>query len=517
MLSKILISKSDFDAVIFDLDGVITKTAKVHFRAWKRLFDQYLDSRSAGDWVPFTDEDYRRYVDGKPRYEAVRSFLESRDIELPYGSPDDDPDKETICGLGNRKNEFFRQSLESGGVEVFAPAVQLLHKLRSSGFKTAIVSSSKNCVEVLKAAGISDLFDEKADGVDAQEFKLEGKPSPDIFLVASKRLKVEPQRAVVVEDAIAGVQAGKRGGFGLVIGVDRTGHADGLKQKGADVVVSDLATVQVENRSESSESRPPSALKNIQDIASRTQGKRVAVFLDYDGTLTPIVDDPEKALLAEPMRKVLITLANHLPVAVISGRDLPDVQKLVNIQGVYYAGSHGFDIAGPEGMQSEHQKATKFLPALDKAERELSKRINLIPGAWVERKKFSIAVHFRKVKEDEMGSVRQAVKEIAALHPDLRQAGGKKIFELQPRIDWHKGKALLWLLNKMGLDTPDVVPFYIGDDVTDEDAFNTLPDRGIGIVVMDRRGPTKAHYRLNDPGEVERFLKKMVSIQKGGD
>jgi trehalose 6-phosphate phosphatase len=281
--------------------------------------------------------------------------------------------------------------------------------------------------------------------------------------------------------------------------------------KSADLVVGDLSAVHAKNRSGSTHTALPSALKNIQHIASRTKGKRIAVFLDYDGTLTPIVDDPEKALLSNSMRNVLKNVTKILPVAVISGRDLREVQKLVGIRGIYYAGSHGFDIAGPEGMQSEHQEGSKFLPALDRAEKELSEKIDT-PGAWIERKKFSIAVHFRKVKEEEVASIEQAVGEVAAFYPDLRQAGGKKIFELQPKIDWHKGKALLWLLQRMGLDKPDVVPFYIGDDLTDEDAFNTLQERGIGIVVMDRRRPTKAHYRLNDPGEVEQFLKKMVSM-----
>jgi trehalose 6-phosphate phosphatase len=281
--------------------------------------------------------------------------------------------------------------------------------------------------------------------------------------------------------------------------------------KSADVVVGDLSAAQVENRSDSTDTALPSALKNIQHIASRTKDRRIALFLDYDGTLTPIVDDPEKALLSTSMRKVLRKVAKIFPVAVISGRDLRDVQKLVGIQGIYYAGSHGFDIAGPEGIQSEHQEGSKFLPALDRAEKALSERID-IPGARIERKKFSIAVHFRKVKEHKVASVEQTVEEVAALHPDLRRARGKKILELQPKIDWHKGKALLWLLNRMGLDKPEVVPFYIGDDMTDEDAFNTLHERGIGIVVMDRRRPTKAHYRLNGPGEVEQFLKKMVSM-----
>ena len=513
MERNVNLSRSDYDAVIFDLDGVITKTAKVHSRAWKKMFDEYLEKRSGGNFRPFGDEDYRRYVDGKPRYEGVRSFLESRGIELPYGTPEDAPNKETVCGLGNRKDELFHRLLERDGVEVYAPAVDLLRRLRSRGFKTAVVSSSKNCAAVLEAAGIRELFDIKTDGVDAQELGLEGKPSPDIFLVAAERLEVKPDRAVVLEDAISGVKAGRSGHFALVVGVDRTGHGDDLQAKGADLVVTDLSTLRVQNGGGSTP--VPSALDHMQEILSEIREKEVAMFLDYDGTLTPIVDDPESALLSDTMRKTLIELAGRLHVALISGRDLPDVQKLVGIGNIYYAGSHGFDIAGPEGMKTRHEKGGDFLPALDLAERELKEKLEPGQGAWVERKKFSIAVHYRKVSEKNIRSVKEAVEKVAGFHKDLRLSGGKKIYELQPRIDWNKGKALLWLLGELGLDKEKVVPFYIGDDVTDEDAFRVLKNRGIGIVVMDGPRPTEARYRLKNPDRVERFLKKIIEAKKG--
>ena len=238
------------------------------------------------------------------------------------------------------------------------------------------------------------------------------------------------------------------------------------------------------------------------------------VFFDYDGTLTPIVDDPEKAFLPDSMREVLKKVTESFPLAVISGRDLPDVRKLVGMEGIYYAGSHGFDIAGPGGMRMQHQKGTDYLPSLDQAEKELKEKASAIAGARIERKRFSIAIHYRKVKEEKTASVKEMVEEVAGYHSDLRQSGGKKIFELQPKIDWHKGKALLWLLEELELDGPDVVPLYLGDDVTDEDAFKTLRQRGIGIVVMDEPRPTEAHYRLNDPDEVEEFLTRLV-VMKG--
>ena len=514
MESNVTLSRSDYDAVIFDLDGVITKTAKVHSRVWKRLFDEYLEKNAKGDWKPFDDEDYRRYVDGKPRYEGVKSFLESRGIHLPYGSPEDKPEKETVSGLGNRKNRYFNEVIERDGVDVYQPAVHLLRQLRSAGFKTAVVSSSKNCAAVLKAAGISDLFDRKVDGVDAQEMELEGKPSPDIFLVAAENLKVKPERAVVLEDAISGVKAGRKGGFGLVIGVDRTGHGEDLKKEGADVVLTDLSAIKVENASSSPANGVPSALGRFEEIAARIESKGIAVFLDYDGTLTPIVENPEKAFLSEPMKNALLDLADHVPVAVISGRDRPDVQRLVGIERIFYAGSHGFDIAGPDGMETGPEKGKDFIPALDRAEKEVKKRLEHVSGAWIERKKFSIAVHYRKVQDSDVAKVEQAVDEVAALHPDLRQSGGKKIFELQPKMDWHKGKALMWLLDELELDQAEVVPFYIGDDVTDEDAFRSLKHTGIGVVVMDPPRNTEAQYRLKNTDEVEEFLKKLQACPK---
>lgn len=513
MKQQAVISKSDYEGVIFDLDGVITKTAEVHARAWKRLFDEYLKKNAGGDWKPFDDEDYRLYVDGKPRYEGVKSFLESRGIDLPYGNPDDEPQKETVSGLGNRKNRYFNELIEQDGVEVYEPGVRLVRRLRSAGFKTAVVSSSKNCTAVLEAAGISDLFDRKIDGVDAQEMDLEGKPSPDIFVVAAEQLEVEPARAVVLEDALSGVKAGKRGGFGLVIGVDRTGHGEDLKQEGADVVLTDLSEVKVRNASESPAKGAPSALERFEEIAGFVEKKGIAVFLDYDGTLSPIVEDPDKAFLSDSMKDTLIDLAEKFPVAVISGRDRPDVQRLVGIEHIFYAGSHGFDIAGPDGMKTGPDKGKDFLPVLDQAEKEVEKQLEAVSGAWVERKKFSIAVHYRKVLETDVSKVKQAIEKTAALHPDLKQSGGKKIFELQPKVDWHKGKALMWLLDEVGLEDSSVVPFYLGDDVTDEDAFRTIKDKGVGVVVMDPPRETEAHYRLKNTGEVEKFLKKLQAFK----
>ena len=234
-----------FDAALFDLDGVLTRTAVVHAAAWKRLFDEYLQARSSRDnsaFVPFDiNQDYRRYVDGKLRQDGVKSFLESRGIVLPYGESQDGPDRETVHGLGNKKDRYFQAQLKEHGVEVYEDAVRFLRAVRAQGLRTAVVSASKSAAAVVQRIGLTDCFDVRVDGVESARLHLKGKPAPDGFLEAARRLGVEPARAIVVEDAVAGVQAGRSGGFGLVIGVDRTGHADELREQGATLVTSNMA------------------------------------------------------------------------------------------------------------------------------------------------------------------------------------------------------------------------------------------------------------------------------------
>jgi trehalose 6-phosphate phosphatase len=258
---RVSIEKSSYDAVIFDLDGVVTQTAAVHAAAWKRLFDAYLAERAsrlganADDGAggardpalrPFDlDTDYARYVDGKPRYDGVRDFLASRGIELPWGDPSDAPERETVCGLGNRKNAFFNAEVREHGVLTFPSTIALIRRLHAAGIKVGLMSSSKNAAMVLDVTGTTDLFEVRVDGVVAAEVGLPGKPDPAMYLEAARRLGVEAARSVVVEDALSGVEAGRRGGFGLVIGVDRLGQAAELARAGADVVVGDLAEVSV--------------------------------------------------------------------------------------------------------------------------------------------------------------------------------------------------------------------------------------------------------------------------------
>lgn len=251
MTSSDRIDLAPFRAFLFDLDGVVTKTATLHAAAWKRLFDDYLSRRAKKTGQPFVPfdavADYQRYVDGKPRQDGARSFLQSRGIRLPMGNTDDGPDVETVNGLANRKDRYFMDALEHQGVEVFNGTVSLIKDARSHGIHTAIVSSSRNCKAVLSKAGLTSLFDARVDGVVLHDMHLKGKPAPDTYLEAAKRLGATADHAAVFEDAVAGIESGKAGGFRLVVGVGSGAHARDLRAHGAGLVAADLGTVKLVN------------------------------------------------------------------------------------------------------------------------------------------------------------------------------------------------------------------------------------------------------------------------------
>lgn len=254
----------------------------------------------------------------------------------------------------------------------------------------------------------------------------------------------------------------------------------------------------------------PDAVAHAGEVRARLAGRDAAVFLDYDGTLTPIVEDPAQATLPTATRRAIEELAGRTTVAIVSGRDLQDVRAMVDLPGIHYAGSHGFDILTAEGESI--QKGREFLPSLDVAERELEAELVGIAGARVERKRFAIAVHTRQVDDAAVPQVTAVVDAVHAAHPDLRTTGGKRIVELRPDLAWHKGEALRFLLETLGLDRDDVVPIYVGDDVTDEDAFTALGDRGIGLVVRgeDDTRPTAADYAFADTDQVRVFLEELA-------
>jgi beta-phosphoglucomutase family hydrolase len=231
----------EIKACLFDLDGVVTRTAVVHAAAWKEMFDAFLREREGEDFRPFDDHDYDEYVDGLPRADGVRAFLASRGIELPDGNPDDPPGAETVHGLGNRKNALVLEKIRTDGVEAYDDTLTYIRAARAQGLRTAIVSSSANCRDVLRAIDAEDLFDVRVDGVVAAERQLPGKPRPDTFLAAAQDLGLDAPRSAVFEDALAGMDAGRAGGFGYVVGLDRVGQADALYEHGADIVVQGLA------------------------------------------------------------------------------------------------------------------------------------------------------------------------------------------------------------------------------------------------------------------------------------
>ncbi|MGA8165506.1 MAG: trehalose-phosphatase [Waddliaceae bacterium] len=507
---KPVISPNIHYAVIFDLDGVITKTANVHAKAWKQLFDPFLQQHAKKENIPFVPfdigKDYAIYVDGKPRYDGIQSFFHSRGIVLPKGSPGDSPEENTVCGLANKKNQLFLKELEQSGVEFYQSTIDLIKKLRKKHIKIGLISSSKNCTMIINQLGIADLFDAKIDGVDAAAMGIRGKPAPDVFLEAAKILGVEPQHAVVVEDAISGVQAGRRGGFAEVIGVDRVNQSEDLLFNGAHVVVKDLQEVELSNN----EKIAHNALQHMDAIKKACQHKQLAIFLDYDGTLTPIVSHADLAVLSGGMRQTLLRLKEKHIVSIISGRDREDVEKKVGIQGIFYAGSHGFDIAGPGGIHYEIDEGKKCLPLLEGAEHQLREDISPIEGAWVERKKFSVAIHYRQIKAERESDIKKIVDRVHQRFSKLRITHGKKVFELQPDIPWNKGKAILWLMKLYQCDEENFLPFYFGDDTTDEDGFRALMDHGIGIAVQTEPKPTAAKYRLRNPSEVQQFLEKLL-------
>jgi len=282
------------------------------------------------------------------------------------------------------------------------------------------------------------------------------------------------------------------------------------------------AVLQLDPRAEETNTAPtrqrsdalPSALTALGEFQARMQGKHLAIFLDYDGTLTPIVQRPELALLSAEMRAAVQALAQRCTVVVMSGRDLPDVQARVGLEDIVYGGSHGFEICGPQGMKIDQQHGSEFLPQLDQAELALRERLGNIAGILVERKKYSIAVHFRQVGEADLQAVGSAVDTVLAVQPKLRKTDGKKIFELQPNIEWDKGRAMVWLLDKLGLERFNTFLLYLGDDITDEDAFRSLNERGngMGILVRDEARDTAAQYALENPEEVRSFLLALTAL-----
>ncbi|MCL7488229.1 MAG: trehalose-phosphatase [Desulfobulbaceae bacterium] len=510
-----VINVANISACILDMDGVVTNTARIHADAWKQMFDEFLAhlARDEGRQLePFDiEKDYRDYVDGKPRYDGVESFLASRDITLPQGSPEDQPGMKTVCGLGNRKNDLFLKILNREGAEPYKSTLRFIAKGRDAGIRFALISASRNAGRVIEVAKLKSLFEVIVDGTIAEELDIAGKPAPDIFLEAARRLQTDPKRAMIIEDAVAGVQAGKKGNFALTIGIDRNNRTAALTKAGADMVVRDLAELSLCDTTAPGD-QLPSALDEQDAIFNRLQEGTPAIFLDYDGTLTPIVDNPAAAKLDKHGRRILRKVSQHLFAAVISGRGLEDIQKMVGIDELIYAGSHGFEISDGSGYFEGRPEKKRYLEALQDAEKQLRSIAGEMPGVKIERKPYAVAAHYRNVSAEFIPPLEQKINDIETSSAELKKTSGKKIFELRPAVDWHKGQALRKMIEHFHTDCSRVTPLYIGDDTTDEDAFCEIAESGVAILVSEEPRSTAARYRLRNPSEVLTFLENLADM-----
>lgn len=503
------------DAVILDLDGVVADTAAVHAAAWQEVFDDLLlrhADRAGADCGSFTDDDYRTLVDGKPVDAGVTDFLGYRGITIERGHRDDPPATDSVWGLANRKAQRFRELLERDGVRPIESAIALIHRLRAFGITCGVVSSSRHCAHVLDAAGVGDLFAARIDGVVAEELGLQGTPDPAPLLECATRLGTRPSRCVVIEAADVGVEAARRGGFAQVIGVEDSAHAATLRSRGADAVVGDLVEIRV-RLGGAHISTKPDARTYLDHLHAIAATRTPALFFDFDGTLSNIVGDPAAATLVDGAADVLTRLAGLCPVAVISGRDVPDVRDRVGLSGIWYAGSHGVELVGPAGEHHINDVAQGSTAQVDAAATELRGRLGAIPGLLLEHKQFSLAVHYRNADPGRVDEITSAAHR-AGTQQGLRIMHGRMVIELRPDVDWDKGQALRWILDRMHVPA-DSVPIYFGDDLTDEDAFDQVATTGLGIVVRatenaDRR--SAAQFAVDSPDAVPRLLGRIADL-----
>ncbi len=349
------------------------------------------------------------------------------------------------------------------------------------------------------------------------DLALPGSPDPELLTQAAQRLGVRPGRAAVLTDSEAEVIAARAGGFGLVIGVIDVGGGGAagvagvaLRECGADAVVADLAEVQVRSTGRRM-STLPDALTSFDQLAGPLAGRPAAIFFDFDGTLSPIVEHPEAAALAPGAAEALRSLAARYPVAVLSGRDLADVRERVGISGLWYAGSHGFEMVAPDGEYHRNEVAAQAIPLLERAATELTDRLVPWSGVVVEHKRFAVAVHYRNAVPEAAAAVTTAVHDVGG-RLGLKVTAGRKVVELRPNLNWDKGKTLEWIAGRLAGGVP-LAPIFLGDDLTDEDGFDAVLHDGVGIVVRhteDGDRATAARFCLDDPEHVVRFARRLV-------
>ena len=394
-----------------------------------------------------------------------------------------------------------------GAAEALDSTVPLLRRLTDVGIATAIYSSTRDCAQVLRAAGIDELVNLRVDVVE---------PVPAVLTETASRLGVRPVRCVVIDRDQAGISAGGDGGFSLVIGLERNGQADELLSCGADTVVADLAEISVRSGG-SAMSRIADAAQVYSQVKELVATRRPVVFLDFDGTLSDITAHPDSATLVDGAAEALRALAEQCPVAVISGRDLADVRERVKVDEVWYAGSHGLELMAPDGTYHENAAAADLIGTLARAACRLAEMIGDISGIELEHKRFAVAVHYRNADPADIDRVTAAVRSLGRSE-GLRTTAGRKVIELRPNLYWEKGTTLNWLLERIhasdcATDAASVLPIYIGDDITDEDAFDAVQFDGVGIVVRhDEHGdrPSAALFSLESPSTVVEFIGRLA-------
>jgi alpha,alpha-trehalase len=487
------------DAVIFDLCGVLTDAASRRHPAWASLFNDYLARRPAHedeDHSPFTDDDYWRLVDGKPYPDGVADFLASRGISLPRGAPSDVVD-DTVCGLANRQQQAYADLLDRE-VPLFGAMVNLARKLRDVEVAAAAAHTNiPGSQPMSMVAGVDSLLD----------VYIGGTADEPISTAAARALGVHHHRTVVVGDTEAGLSAGRDAGFALVIGIDSTGHADGLVQCGADAVVADVADIAVRT-GDKRISEIPNAMKSYGQLAGITIGRDSVLFLNYDVALSQTVAEPRAVALVDGAARALRSLAAASPVVVISGRDLADIRDRVGIPGIWYAGSHGFELLGPDGNNHrEHEAGAAAVPVLAGVAAQLRDILDHIPGVRVVHTRFAVTVQYLEAASEHIDEIVATTRKLGQRNK-LRVSSGRMLVELRPDVQWDGGTRLAWIQSHV--DKPkSLIPIYIGGDLTDEDAFEAVQLGGVGIAVRhneDGNRRTAARFVLNGLDEVRELL-----------
>lgn len=500
-------------ALVIDMSEVIIRTAEINKTAWEIVFNEFFKVNNLEQ--SFSGEDYQTWFEGKTKFDRTRQFLNSRNIHLPFGSQNEPANFETICGLEKKKSKLFSHLLREGQLQVYEKAVERIKNWKEKGLKTAIVSSDENFKKAIKRTELKGLFDVKIDGHISRKMGLKEKPEADLYLQATKELGFPPEDCILFDDSEAGVQAGSKANFGLVVGVSRRKNRKQLSENGADIVIDNFNELDIFNDPEIrmwfSQQTAPFASQYVK-FGEAISSKTPVLFLDYDGTLTPIVPNPDDAIISDEMKSVIKNCATKFTVAAVSGRDMDDLKQKINLDELIYAGSHGFRISGPDGLYHEHEKTIEILPHLDKVEKLLKQKFEgIIPGVLVERKRYAIAIHYRNASMDDFSEIKNKVNNSIKNTEGLKVDEGKKILEVKPAIDWNKGKAVFWILEKLGFtDREKYIPIYIGDDKTDEDAYEALAGWGFGIQVGPGSVPSAAYFKLKNVYQVRILLKELA-------